>query len=36
MKKTPTYLSDSRPKFTPREIDCGKIHAYRYTANLAS
>ena len=36
MKKSPTYLSDSRPKFAPREIDCGKIHAYRYTANLAS
>src|SRR3974390_2856040 len=36
MKKSPTYLSDSRPKFVPREIDCGKIHAYRYTSNLAS
>ena len=30
MKKSPTYLSDSRPTFAPREIDCGKIHAYRY------
>ena len=36
MKKSPTYLSDSRPKFAPYEIDCGKIHAYRYKANLAS
>ena len=36
MKKSPTYLSDSRPKFAPYEIECGKIHAYRYTSNLAS
>ena len=36
MKKSPTYLSDSRPKFAPHEIDCGKIHAYRYKGNLAS
>ena len=36
MKKSPTYLSDSRPKFTPYEIDCGKIPAYRYNGNLAS
>ena len=35
MKKSPTYLSDSRPKFTPFEIDCGKIPAYRYKGNLA-
>ena len=34
MKKSPTYLSDSRPKFTPFEIDCGKIPAYRYKGNL--
>ena len=26
----------SRPKFTPREIDCGKIYAYGYKADLAS
>ena len=36
MKKSPTYLSDSRPKFAPCEIDCGKIPAYRYKGNLAS
>ncbi len=27
---SPVYLSDSRPKFEPYEIDCGKIPAYRY------
>src|SRR5271157_2878684 len=32
--KSPIYLSDSRPKFTPFEIDCGKIPAYRYKGNL--
>src|SRR5512140_3140447 len=36
MKKSPTYLSDSRPRFAPYEIDCGKIYAYRYKGNLAS
>ncbi len=36
MNNSPTYLSDSRPKFTPFEIDCGKIPAYRYKADLAS
>ena len=34
MKKSTTYLSDSRPKFTPFEIDCGKIPAYRYKGTL--
>ena len=29
-------LSDSRPKFEPYEIDCGRIPAYRYKGNLAS
>jgi len=36
MKKAPTYLSDSRPKFTPFEINCGKIPAYRYKGDLQS
>jgi len=36
MKKSPTYLSDMRPKFEPFVIDCGKIPAYRYTGNLKS
>jgi 2-oxoisovalerate dehydrogenase E1 component len=36
MKKSPTYLSDSRPKFAPFEIDCGKIHAFRYKGSLKS
>jgi 2-oxoisovalerate dehydrogenase E1 component len=36
MNTSPTYLSDSRPKFTPFEINCGKIPAYRYEGNLAS
>ncbi len=36
MKKPPTYLSDSRPKFAPFEIDCGKIPAYGYKGNLES
>jgi len=30
----PTYLSDLRPDFTPFEIDCGTIPAYRYRAGL--
>ena len=33
-KATPTYLSDSRPDFTPFEVDCGKIPAYRFRGNL--
>ena len=36
MKKSPVYLSNSRPKFTPFEINCGKIPAYRYKGNLSS
>jgi 2-oxoisovalerate dehydrogenase E1 component len=36
MKQLPTYLSDSRPKFAPFEIDCGKIPAYRYKGSLQS
>ena len=35
MKKSTTYVSDSRPKFTPFEIDCGKIAAYGYRGTLA-
>ncbi len=29
------YLSNSRPDFTPFEIDCGKIPAYRFRGNLS-
>ena len=36
MNKSPLYLSDMRPKFTPFEMDCGKIPAYRYDRNLAA
>ena len=36
MTKSPTYLSDSRPKFEPFEIDCGRIPAYRYNGTLQS
>ena len=32
--KSPTYLSDMRPKFKPFEIDCGKISAYRFKGDL--
>jgi 2-oxoisovalerate dehydrogenase E1 component len=35
-KKSSTYLSDSRPKFAPFEINCGKIPAHRYTGDLKS
>ncbi len=30
----PNYLSDMRPDFKPRTIDCGKIPAYTYKGNL--
>ncbi len=36
MTELPNYLSDSRPKFAPFEIDCGKIPAYRYKGNVQS
>ncbi len=36
MTKSPIYLSDSRPKFTPYEIECGRIPAYRYQGSLES
>ncbi len=36
MTKSPVYLSNSRPKFTPFEIDCGRIPAYRYAGKLES
>lgn len=35
-KFSPAYLSDMRPEFTPFEIDCGKISAYRYKGDLKS
>ena len=28
------YLSDLRPDFRPFEMDCGKIHGYRFRGNL--
>ncbi len=34
MSQSPVYLSNSRPKFTPYEIDCGRIPAYRYKGSL--
>lgn len=30
------YLSNTTPDFTPFEIDCGRIPAYRFQANLGS
>jgi len=30
----PVYLSDMRPDFTPFEITCGTIPAYRYAGTL--
>jgi len=30
------YLSNTTPNFTPFEIDCGRIPAYRFQANLRS
>lgn len=30
----PTHLSDMRPVFKPRIMDCGKIPAFQYTGNL--
>jgi 2-oxoisovalerate dehydrogenase E1 component len=30
------YLSDTTPDFTPFELDCGRIPAYRFQANLRS
>ena len=32
----PNYLSDMRPDFSPREIDCGRLPAYQYQGNLTS
>src|SRR5690606_11338396 len=29
-----TYLSNTKPDFTPFEIDCGRIPAYRYQGSL--
>jgi len=33
-RRSPNYLSDGRPKFTPYEIHCGQIPAYRFRGNL--
>jgi 2-oxoisovalerate dehydrogenase E1 component len=33
-KITPAYLSDTRPDFTPFEIDCGRIPAYRFRGDV--
>jgi len=35
-QKSPVYLSNMRPDFTPYEVNCGKIKAYRYEGNLKS
>ncbi|NLB59465.1 MAG: thiamine pyrophosphate-dependent dehydrogenase E1 component subunit alpha, partial [Lentisphaerae bacterium] len=32
----PNYLSNSRPDFTPRQINCGVIPCYQYQGTLAS
>lgn len=32
----PNYLSNMRPDFSPRTIDCGSIRAYRYRKTLKS
>ncbi len=32
----PNYFSDTRPDFTPAEIDCGRIPAYQFGGDLAS
>jgi len=31
----PNYLSNSRPDFSPRQIDCGKINCYAFKSDLA-
>ena len=36
MAVDPNYLSDTRPDFTPVEIDCGRIQAFTYTGSLVS
>jgi len=33
-RKSPVYLSDKRPDFTPEIISCGKIPAYQFKGNL--
>jgi 2-oxoisovalerate dehydrogenase E1 component len=35
-KMPAAYLSNTTPDFTPFEIDCGRIPAYRFQANLRS
>jgi len=32
----PNYLSDMRPDFTPRTIDCGKIRCFKFKGDLKS
>ena len=32
----PNYLSDMRPEFTPRTIDCGKIRCFKFKGDLKS
>ena len=36
MPAHPNYLSDTRPDFTPFEIDCGRIPAFQYHGTLQS
>ena len=33
-RKSPVYLSDKRPDFTPGTINCGKIPCYQFKGNL--
>jgi hypothetical protein len=34
-RRTTPYISDTRPDFTPFEIDCGRIPGYRYKRSVA-
>ncbi|MCP4621234.1 MAG: pyruvate dehydrogenase, partial [Bradyrhizobium sp.] len=34
MAANPNYLSDMRPDFTPYELDCGSIPAYKFSSDL--
>ena len=36
MATDPNYLSNTKPDFTPFEIDCGKIPAFTYKGDLKS
>jgi hypothetical protein len=34
-RKTTPYVCDTRPDFTPFEVDCGRILGYRYQRSAA-